>query len=103
MAMLRRPVVVGRRLAVPSNPKTTRALIRRHLALDKKTITHDLSAILGMREQSAKALMTKQFPLAPQHIDRIIDGLKLDDFDAYELRLAGAIEAGWQLHKGQPL
>ena len=36
-------------------------------------------------------------------LDRIIDGLKLDDFDAYELRLAGAIEAGWQLHKGQPL
>ena len=106
MAKGTRPVIVGRRLVVPKGPKTARAIIRRHLALDRKTITYDLSAMLGISQSGAKSLMVKSFPLAPlapQHIDRIIDEMKLDDFDAYELRFQAALEAGWQLNKGAKL
>ena len=103
MAKGTRPVIVGRRLVVPKGPKTARAIIRRQLALDRKTITYDLSAMLGISQSGAKSLMVKSFPLAPQHIDRIIDEMKLDEFDAYELRFQAALEAGWQLNKGAKL
>jgi len=98
-----KPVVVGRRIVVPTGPKTARAIIRRHLALERMTITYDLSAILGISKQGAKSLMTKRFPLAPQHIDKFIVKMKLDDFDAFELRFQAALEAGWQLNIGAKL
>lgn len=103
MAMLRKPVVAGRRLVVPTRVRTVRDKIREYLAFEHLTIKHDLSRMLGISPVGAASLMTKRFPLAPQHIDAIVDGLRLDEFDAHELRLMGAIEAGWQLHIGEHL
>ncbi len=36
-------------------------------------------------------------PLAPAHVEGAIRILKLDDFDANELRLVAAREAGWMI------
>lgn len=98
------PVLIGMRRIVPKDrPKTVRDIIRRHLALDRLSIKGDLANMLGMHPVSAAALMGKKYAIAPQYIDRFITEMKLDEFDAHELRLAGAIEAGWQLHKGRRL
>ena len=36
-------------------------------------------------------------PLPPQHVEASITHLGLDEFDANELRLLAAREAGWQI------
>lgn len=72
-------------------------MIREHLYFEKLTIKYDLSRMLSIAPISANTLMTKKFPLAPQHIDAFIDAMKLDKEDALTLRLQGAIESGWQL------
>lgn len=93
----------GRRAKVDKKPKTVRAIMRRHLRLEGKTMV-DLAPVWDMRDTSVwRRFYDTKRAMSPQYIDSFIDFLKLDDFDAYELRLAGAIEAGWQLHKGQPL
>ena len=82
---------------------TARDIIRRHLRLERLTIKGDLSRVLSLKPQSAASLMTKKFPLTPHHIEAIVRGLKLDDFDAYELRRQAAIEAGWRIDLGHKL
>lgn len=82
---------------------TARDIIRRHLRLERLTIKGDLSRVLSLKPQSTASLMTKKFPLTPHHIEAIIRGLKLDDFDAYELRRQAAIEAGWRIDLGHKL
>ena len=90
--------VIKRWLVVLPTKKTVRNLIREHLAFERKTIKQDFSRMLGIAEQSAASMMTKTYPLAPQHIDAFIEGMKLDEWDANELRLQGAIESGWQIN-----
>ena len=92
------PIVCGRRISVQtSGVKTVRSIIREHLRYAGLTIKHDLARMLGITPVGAASLMTKKHPLAPQHIDVFIEAMKLDEFDALELRLRGAIEAGWQV------
>ena len=92
-----KPVVIGRRISVQTGVKTVRSIMREHLRESHMTIKGDLARILGITAVGAASLMTHKNPLAPQHIDAFIEGMKLDDFDALELRLLGAIEAGWQV------
>lgn len=92
------PVLGGRRIVTPSDTvRTVRHIMREHLAFHRMTFTYDLSAMLGIANRSAVTMMNKKYPIAPQHIDAFIEGMKLDEFDALELRLQGAIEYGWQL------
>lgn len=57
----------------------------------------DLAGPWNVRPATVKTIMHHGRPLAPQHIDAFIEFLKLDEFDALELRIQGAIEAGWQI------
>ena len=92
----------GRTITVEPNPKTTRALLRRHLKEERKRII-DLSPVWGMHDNSTYRRFYDARPFTPQMIDSAITYLRLDDFDAHELRRLGAIEAGWQLNKGAHL
>lgn len=95
MTAAQRPKLKGVR---PKHVRNLRAVIREHLREEGKTI-RDLSEMLGLKFQSARRLMTppeRNFP--PDYVERIIIGLQLDEFDANELRILGAIEAGWNLN-----
>lgn len=95
----RRRYAAGRRIKVPRTVKTTRDIMRRHLfegGVDMK----DLAEPLDMQPSTVKRLFWERTrPLAPQHIDAFVEFMRLDEFDAQELRWQGAIEAGWQLDK----
>lgn len=86
----------GRKIAVEDNPKTARALMRRHLREEGKQIA-ELANIWNIRVVSVYHIMYRKSALSPQYIDAFVDYLKLDTFDATELRLQGAREAGWKL------
>lgn len=101
MGMRARPIVAGRRAVYYRGTRSVRSIIREHLRFHKMTIKGDLARILRISPIGAASLMTKKHPLAPQQVDAFIEEMKLDEFDAYELRLLGAMEAGWQLNKGE--
>ena len=86
----------GRKIEVEKHPKTVRALMRRHLREEGKLII-DLCPIWDMHENSVYRRFYDKRPYSPQYIESFIEFLKLDEFDATELRLLGAIEAGWKL------
>ena len=98
-----RQLVGGKRVQVPPQVRSVRDMIRRHLALDRLTIKWDLSRMLGITPDAAHYIMTHKHAIAPRRIEQFIAGMKLDDFDAHELRYQAAIEAGWQLNKGAKL
>ena len=82
----------------PGQPRTARAIIREHLRFAKKDIHNDLSAMLGVSKQYAGCLMRRRgYAIVPERIEQVIAGLQLDEFDANELRLVAAREAGWQI------
>lgn len=84
----------------PGNPRTVRAIMREHLRFAKMDIYNDLSRILGVSGLYAGTLMRRQkYAIVPSRIDRFIEAMQLDEFDANELRWQGAIEAGWKLNK----
>lgn len=58
----------------------------------------DLGPYWNIQHGSVKFVFWKKTPLPPQYVDAFIEALRLDEFDAAELRLQAAIEAGWQLH-----
>lgn len=89
--------VLKRWMKVNPSLRTVRAIMREHLAFARMTITGDLSSMLGLTPDSARSFMTKTNPIAPQYVDLFIERMKLDEWDANELRLRGAIEAGWQI------
>lgn len=90
--------VTGRRIKVPKRVKTCRDLIRRHIREEGKTIEHDLSKAWQVHPHTAyRILYDKKRSIGPAYIDAFVAHFQLDDFDAHELRLLGAIEAGWQL------
>jgi hypothetical protein len=71
--------------------------MRRHLREEGLRIK-DLAPVWGMAEVSCYRRFYEQRPMAPQLVDAFINRLRLDEFDANELRTAGAIEAGWKLN-----
>lgn len=95
----RRRYAAGRRIKVPRSVKTVRDLMRRHLregGVDMK----DLAKPFDVHVSTVKRMFWERSrPLAPQHIDAFVEFMKLDEFDAQELRWYGAREAGWQLDK----
>lgn len=86
----------GRKITVKKSPKTARDLMRRHLREERKRIV-DLCPVWDMHANSAYRRFYDKRPFTPQMIDSFIEFMRLDDFDARELRLLAAIEAGWQL------
>lgn len=82
---------------VKAQPKTVRDVIRRHLREEGKTIAAFLAPAWGMAVNSAYRRMYDSNALTPAHIDAVVEGLQLDEFDAAELYLLGAIEAGWKI------
>lgn len=94
----------GRKITVQKNPKDVRAILRRHLREEKKTIAGDLARAWNMHPTSAHRRFYSDrskrggAPFTPQMIDAAVEMLGLDEFDAHELRLQGAIESGWQIN-----
>ena len=81
----------------PGRARNLRAVIREHLRKRNLTIKGDLAQMLGMSANGAASLMTKPCKFAPRHVERIISRLRLNQESARELRMLGAIEAGWAL------
>ena len=89
----------GRKIQVKWTPRTSRDLIRRHLREEGKTIVRDLASWWDMHPNSAyRRMYDKRRPMTPGYIEAVIEGCKLDEFDANELRILGAIEAGWNIN-----
>lgn len=89
----------GRPIVVLSRPKTVRDLIRRHLREEGKTVEHDLARWWDMKPHSAhRCMYNTARKLGPAYIEAAIEGLGLDEFDANELRLYGARDAGWNFN-----
>ena len=86
----------GRRVQVPKQVRTARDLIRRHMREEGHNMTA-LAAPWNVQPATVKTIMHHGRPLAVQHIEAAIEFLKLDEFDALELRLQAAIDAGWKL------
>lgn len=86
----------GRKIKVEKNPKSLRAVMRRHLREEGLRIV-DLSPVWDMHNNSTYRRFYDNRPFPPQYVEAFIQLLQLDNFDAMELRLLGAIEAGWQL------
>lgn len=86
----------GRPIRVPLGKATDRQVLRRHLREEGRRM-QDLTGPW----QCARATVYDSFcggrPFSPQHIEAFIAWLGLDDFDAAELRLLGAREAGWAI------
>lgn len=86
----------GRAITVPRVIATARDIMRRHLR-EEGWRMQDLGEHWNVLPGTVKFIFWKKTPLPPQYVDAFIDALKLDEFDALELRLQAAIEAGWQL------
>lgn len=98
----RRRYAAGRRVRVPPQVRSVRDILRRHLR-DEGYNQTDLHKAWAVKPETVKTIFMHGRPLSPQYIDAAIEFFKLDDFDAMDLRLQGAIEAGWQISKLRPL
>lgn len=86
-----------RKIVVPKTIKTTRDMIRQHLREEGMGYA-ELSEAWSLKLPAySKHRLWLKNPLSPGHIEAFIALVKLDEFDALELRLQAAIEAGWQL------
>ena len=81
----------GRRIQAVRGVRTARDLMRRHMREEGKRII-DLCPVWNMHENSVYRRFYEARPFTPQMIEGFIELLKLDEFDAYELRLQAAIE-----------
>lgn len=57
----------------------------------------DLAEAWGCSKGNVYDYFWSARPFSPQHVDAAIELLGLDEFDAAELRLLGAREAGWNI------
>lgn len=89
--------VHGRGIVVPKSIVTVRDMMRRHLREEGWQMQW-LGEHWNIQPGSVKFVFWKKTPLPPQYVDAFIEALGLDEFDAAEMRVQGAIEAGWQLH-----
>ncbi|WP_017907434.1 hypothetical protein [Xanthomonas sp. SHU 199] len=88
----------GRPIRVPLGKVSVRQILRRHLREEGHRII-DLCVPWKCRPQSVYNAFFDKRPFSPSHIDAAIQFLGLDEFDANELRLLGAREAGWHIDK----
>ncbi len=86
----------GRPIRVPLGKTTARQILRRHLAEEGKRM-QDLAGPWQCRRQTVYDIFSDARAISPAHIDAAITWLRLDDFDANELRLVAAREAGWNI------
>ncbi|XTQ92578.1 hypothetical protein ACQR5W_11705 [Xanthomonas sacchari] len=84
----------GRPIRVPLGKVSVRQILRRHLREEQRRII-DLCGPWKCRPQTVYNAFSDARPFSPSHIEAAIEFLGLDDFDANELRLVGAREAGW--------
>lgn len=95
----RQRYAAGRRIKVVDSVKTVRDILRRHLREEGRD-QKSLATVWDVKPDTVNHMFwERKRPFAPQHIDAFIEELKLDEFDAMELRWQAAIEAGWQLDK----
>lgn len=87
----------GRKIKVEKRPKDVRAILRRHLREEGKTISQ-LADVWDMHVNSVYRRFYDSRPFPVQFVETAINFLKLDDFDANELRWHGAREAGWNIN-----
>lgn len=90
--------VGGRPIRVPPGKDTVRAILRRHLKEEGRRM-QDLADAWGCKKGNVYDYFWSQKPFSPAHIEASIALLELDEFDAAELRLLGAREAGWKIEK----
>lgn len=74
--------------------RTVRSVMREHLKHGKKNIYKDLATMLGLSESSTRKMMWRNLPIQPRHVETFIKAMRLDEFDANELRLFAARELG---------
>lgn len=86
----------GRPIRVPLGKATVRTLLRQHLREEGKRM-QDLAGPWNCQKGNVYDLFWANRPLAPAYVDAAIEFLKLDAFDAAELRLLAAREAGWKI------
>lgn len=88
--------------ALGKPPRKLRELIREHLN-HARINQAQLAAIWGIHHASARRLLYpakgRRNEIGPEKIDQLVIALKLDEFDAYELHVAGALEAGYRINK----
>lgn len=86
-----------RPIALVAKPRTARELLRRHLREEGMTISGDLARAWGVRQEYARKAMTRTCHALPAaRIEAAIVLLRLDEFDANELRRAAAWDAGYR-------
>ena len=88
--------VGGRPIRVPRQVNSVRAMLRRHLREEGRRM-QDLAPAWKCSKGNVYDYFWSQRPFSPQHIEAAIEFLQLDEFDAAELRLQGAREAGWRI------
>ena len=89
----------GRPLVYPKNPKAVRDIMRRHMREEGK-LQKDFSKYLDISYSAVTDYFyRKNRPMPPGLVDAFIEWLELDEFDALELRIRGAQEAGWQIER----
>ena len=87
----------GRPLVYPKDPKTPRDLMRRHLREEGKR-QKDFAAHLDVGHSAVTDYFCRKGrAMPPGIIDAFIEWLELDEFDALELRIRGAMATGWQI------
>ncbi len=84
------------RLPAPAH-LTVRDTIRRHMHEAGRNLD-SLSAVWGCKKFSVwRAFQRIDRPLQPHQVEGVIETLHLDEFDANDLRLQAAREAGWKI------
>src|SRR5690606_24940225 len=86
----------GRPIRVPRTVNSVRAILRRHLHEEGRRM-QDLAEPWQCKKVTVYGVFHDARPISPQHIDAAIAWLQLDEFDAAELRVQGAREAGWKI------
>lgn len=86
----------GRPIRVPIGKASVRQLLRRHIR-EEGLRMQDLSIPWQCKPPTIYRAFGDQRPFSPSHIEAAIEFLGLDEFDANELRILGAREAGWQI------
>lgn len=86
----------GQPIRIPVGPTTTRQIIKRHFR-EEGVRLNTLTGPWRCTSHNVYSTLCRSRPLAPGHIEGAIAILGLDEFDANELRLQAAREAGWQI------
>ncbi len=76
---------------------TARDMLRRHLHESGRTLDSLATAWKCRRFSVWRLFQRTERPLQPHHVEAAIADLSLDEFDANELRLRAAREAGWRI------